>query len=108
MHEQVERLLREVSETKGQNASILKFIKGVPMLIRNAVDEALAANPSLTPEDLAAFTAAADDLDNGQQEISAAIEENSSSSEGDGNSEDVVSGDVVSSVDVEPEEESTI
>lgn len=41
--------------------------------VRKAVDDALAANPSLTPEDLAAVSQAADDLDAGQAEISAAI-----------------------------------
>lgn len=76
MNEQLARLLKEVSETKGQNASILAFARGVPDLVRKAVDAALAANPSLTPEDLAAVSQAADDLDAGQQEIAAAINAN--------------------------------
>lgn len=76
MEANLARLLKEVSETKGQNASILAFARGVPDLVRKAVDAALAANPSLTPEDLAAVSQAADDLDAGQQEIAAAINAN--------------------------------
>lgn len=73
MNEQLARLLKEVEEEKGQTASVLAFAKGVPDLVRAAVTEALEANPSLTPEDLAAVTQAADDLDAGQREIVAAI-----------------------------------
>lgn len=77
MNEQIAKLVQEVAETKGQNESILVFIRGVPAVIQAAVDKALADNPGLTAEDFAAVTQASVDLNDGQQEIAAAIEANS-------------------------------
>lgn len=71
--EAVTHLVQEVTETKGKVASVLALVRGIPELIRKAVEDALAANPSLSPEDLAAITQAADDLDAAQGEIEAAI-----------------------------------
>jgi hypothetical protein len=73
-NEHVTRLIDEVAQTRGQVASIAAFVRGVPDLVRAAVQEALAANPGLNPEDLAAITSAADELDAAQSEILAAME----------------------------------
>jgi chromosome segregation ATPase len=80
-NEAVQRLVQEVAETRGQVNSMVTFVRGVPDLVRAAVQEALAANPALSPEDLAAITQAADDLDAAQGEIVSALNANSGGAE---------------------------
>jgi hypothetical protein len=69
----IAKLTREVAETRTLIGSAVAFIQGVPGLIRAAVEEALAANQNLTPEDLVAVSDAADQLDAGQAELTAAL-----------------------------------
>lgn len=73
MKEVVDRLVKEVQETRGQVASMAAFVRGVPELVRAAVSEALATHPGLNPEDLVAISTAADELDAAQAEILAAM-----------------------------------
>src|SRR6185295_6317545 len=76
MIEQLATLLKEVRETRGQNASMLVLLKGIPGIIQAAVDKVLADHPTIAPEDLQEITDAAAGLDTDQQEIQAAIDAN--------------------------------
>ena len=74
----LEKLTTEVSETRTVIASAVTYIKGVPGVVQAAVDEALATAGlnDLTPEQEAAFAGIATSLDEGQQEVIAALTEN--------------------------------
>jgi hypothetical protein len=67
----LDRLVQEVEETRGAIASAVVYIKGVPGLVRQAVDDALANNPGL---DLGVLQTLADDLDASQAELVTAIQ----------------------------------
>jgi hypothetical protein len=82
--EQVRHLVEEVNQSRGLVASMATFVRGVPALIRQAVQEALAANPGLSTEDLAALSQAADDLDAGQADILSAMQANQVAGENTG------------------------
>lgn len=73
--EQVRHLVEEVNQSRGLIASMATFVRGVPGLIRQAVNEAVAEG-GLSPEDLAAISQAADDLDASQAEILSAMQAN--------------------------------
>jgi hypothetical protein len=74
--QQVAHLIEEVNQSRGLVASMATFVRGVPALVRQAVQEALAANPGLSPDDLSALTEAADSLDAGQADILSALQSN--------------------------------
>ncbi len=74
--QQVAHLVEEVNQSRGLIASMATFVRGVPALVRQAVQEALAANPGLSAEDLSALTEAADSLDAGQADILSAMQAN--------------------------------
>lgn len=72
----LDRLKKEVREERTVLDSAIAYIKGVPDVVRKAVEDALAANPGLSAEDLGAITDAADELDKGQQDVIAALPAN--------------------------------
>lgn len=66
----VDRLKREVAESRAAFEAAVAYIKTVPGLVRDAVAAALAANPTLDPKTLNDF---ADSLDAGQAELLASL-----------------------------------
>jgi hypothetical protein len=95
MNEVLGRLLTETRETRGKLDSATTFIRGVPELIRAAIEKALRDNPSLSAEDLAAISAAADDLDAGQAEIDAAIAEGAPAENGNLQARELAPGEML-------------
>lgn len=72
----VTRISADVAAERTQEQSVLALIAGIPGLIKAAVADALAANPSLTPDDLASLTNAAADIEAQTGELAAAVAAN--------------------------------
>lgn len=72
----VTRLTADVAAEHTQVDSVLTLIAGIPALITAAVNDALAANPSLNPADLQSLTDAAANIEGQTSALAAAVAAN--------------------------------
>jgi len=69
--DKIDRLTAEVAQTKGLMASAVKLFQGFPEIVRSAVADALAQNPTA---DLSMLDSLADDLDVANADFEAALQ----------------------------------
>lgn len=83
-HDLIARLVADVAAERTEVDSVKALVLGIPAVVRAAVQQALDANPALTPEDLAAVTNVADEMERQTAEIHAAVQANSTPTAGGG------------------------
>lgn len=76
MNAQIQKIVDDTAAIKTVAQSATNVLNAIPQMIKDAVAQALANNPTLTPDDLAAVTQVATDLESTAGALATAVTAN--------------------------------